>query len=135
MMLSKSTPIPLSSEHGTHKTVKAKFWPWLSQGQILALAFQVKALRTFEVVPFSLGSGNRHFVRRFTAPAWRVSILKLTFKLTVCFEAGSYLRRIDSCVTQLKAQGLSRNSNESKEEEEEVCVGESSSTPSSREQR
>jgi len=34
-------------------------------------------------------------------------------------EAGSYLRRIDSCVTQLKAQGPSRTCNESKEEEEE----------------
>ena len=35
------------------------------------------------------------------------------------FEAGSYLRLIDSCITQLKAQGLSRTCNESKEEEEE----------------
>ena len=35
-------------------------------------------------------------------------------------EAGSYLRRIDSCITQLKAQGPSRTCNESKEEEEEV---------------
>ena len=33
-------------------------------------------------------------------------------------EAGSYLRLIDSCITQLKAQGPSRTCNESKEEEE-----------------
>ena len=33
-------------------------------------------------------------------------------------EAGSYLRLIDSCVTQRKAQGPSRTCNESKEEEE-----------------
>jgi len=35
-------------------------------------------------------------------------------------EAGSYLRLIDSFITQLKAQGPSRNCNESKEEEEEA---------------
>jgi len=35
-------------------------------------------------------------------------------------EAGSYLRRIDSCSTQLKAQGPSRTCNESKAAEEEV---------------
>ena len=34
-------------------------------------------------------------------------------------EAGSYLRLIDSCITQLKAQGPSRTCAESKEEEEE----------------
>jgi len=34
-------------------------------------------------------------------------------------EAGSYLRLIDSWITQLKAQGPSRTCNESKEEEEE----------------
>jgi len=34
-------------------------------------------------------------------------------------EAGSYLRLIDFCITQLKAQGPSRTCNESKEEEEE----------------
>ena len=33
-------------------------------------------------------------------------------------EAGSYLRLIDSCIPQLKAQGPSRTCNESKEEEE-----------------
>ena len=33
-------------------------------------------------------------------------------------EAGSYLRLIDSCITQLKAQGPSRTCNESKEDEE-----------------
>ena len=32
-------------------------------------------------------------------------------------EAGSYLRIIDSCITQLKARGPSRTCNESKEEE------------------
>ena len=35
-------------------------------------------------------------------------------------EAGSYLRLIDSCITQLKAQGPSRTCNESKEEEDGV---------------
>jgi len=34
-------------------------------------------------------------------------------------EAGSYLRLVDSCITQLKAQGPSRTCNESKEEEQE----------------
>ena len=33
-------------------------------------------------------------------------------------ETGSYLRRIDSCITQLKAQGPSRTCDENKEEEE-----------------
>ena len=35
-------------------------------------------------------------------------------------EAGSYLRLIDSCITQLKAQGCYRTCNESKEEEKKV---------------
>ena len=35
-------------------------------------------------------------------------------------EAGSHLRVIDSCITQLKAQGPSRTCNQSKEEEYEV---------------
>ena len=35
-------------------------------------------------------------------------------------EAGSYLRLIDSCITQLKAHGPSRTCKESKEEEEGV---------------
>ena len=38
-------------------------------------------------------------------------------------EAGSYLRLIDSCITQLKAQGTSRACEESKEEKEEVPAG------------
>ena len=37
-------------------------------------------------------------------------------------EAGSYLRLIDSWITQLKAQGPSRTCNESKEEEETTRV-------------
>ena len=35
------------------------------------------------------------------------------------FEAGAYLRLIDSCITQLKVQGPYRTCNERKEEEEE----------------
>jgi len=38
-------------------------------------------------------------------------------------EAGSYLRHIDACITQLKAQGPSRTCNESKKEEA-LCRGE-----------
>ena len=38
-------------------------------------------------------------------------------------EAGSYSRLIDSCITQLQAQGPPRTCNESKEEEEEEATG------------
>jgi len=38
-------------------------------------------------------------------------------------EAGSYLRLIDSCITQLKAQGPSRTCNESKEEKKKTECG------------
>ena len=41
----------------------------------------------------------------------------------VVTEAGSYLRLIDSCITQLKAQGPSRTCNESKEEDAEKQRG------------
>ena len=37
-------------------------------------------------------------------------------------EAGSYLRLIDSCITQLKAQGPSGTCNESKEEAPDLGV-------------
>ena len=40
--------------------------------------------------------------------------------IVVVTEAGLYSRLIDSCITQLKAQGPSRTCNESKEEEEEA---------------
>ena len=40
----------------------------------------------------------------------------------------SYLRLIDSCITQLKAEGRSENCNESKEEEELPLRDESTST-------
>jgi len=42
-------------------------------------------------------------------------------------QAGSYLRLIDSCITQLKAQGPSRTCDESKEEDR--CVHRSRSAP------
>ena len=38
-------------------------------------------------------------------------------------EAGAYLRLIDSCITQLTAQGPSRTCNESNDEEEDSIPG------------
>ena len=40
----------------------------------------------------------------------------------VVAEAGSHLRRIDSCITQLEAQGPARTCNESKEEEKKKKI-------------
>ena len=45
------------------------------------------------------------------------SFTSLQNRGVVVTDAGSYLRLIDSCITQLKAQGPSRTCNESKEEE------------------
>ena len=45
------------------------------------------------------------------------SNLNFGIRGVVVTEAGSYLRLIDSCITQLKAQGTSRTCDESKEEE------------------
>ena len=41
--------------------------------------------------------------------------------MCIDFEAGSYVRLIDSCTTQLKAQGPSRNCDESQKEEEQLA--------------
>jgi len=48
--------------------------------------------------------------------------IRRAFRSELCSgtEAGSFVRRIDSCITQLKAQGPSRTCNESKEEEDEA---------------
>ena len=43
-------------------------------------------------------------------------------EMSSCSEEGSCLRLIDSCITQLKAQGPSRTCNESKEGQEEDLV-------------
>ena len=47
-------------------------------------------------------------------------------RVATAAEAGSYLRLIDSCITQRKAQGPSRTCNESKEQEgrgtQESCL-------------
>ena len=64
-------------------------------------------------------------VQRFRGGTWnalcgRTHIIGASLTEMCCgTEAGSCLRLIDSCITQLKAQGPSRTCNESKEEEEE----------------
>ena len=53
---------------------------------------------------------------------WGVGV-RNHFTETCCGnEEGSYLRYIESCITQTKAQGPSRTCNESKEEEERIRV-------------
>jgi len=53
----------------------------------------------------------------------QVSAHHLAVSMCCGTEAGSYLRLIDSCITQLKAQGHSRTCNESKEEEDLAVSG------------
>jgi len=52
------------------------------------------------------------------------SVSRVQDALEMCSgsETVAYLRLIDSCITQLKAQGPSRTCNESKEEEEEDAL-------------
>ena len=52
---------PLPSEDDTYKTVKARFWPWLDSG----LGFQVKVLKKFLIVCFSMESGISPATRRY----------------------------------------------------------------------
>jgi len=56
-----------------------------------------------------------------TRSAWVVSWLKNNHSTELCSgaKAGSYLRLMDSCITQLKSQGPSRTCDESNKEEEE----------------
>ena len=56
---------------------------------------------------------------RFPYQKQGIGLALLSLRSPTLCTTGSYLRRIDSCITQLKAQGPSRTRNESKEEEEE----------------
>jgi len=98
---------PLSSEYGTaHKRQSRPY---------SGLGCQVQVHKAFLVVAYSLGGGERK-----NAGRWGSNLNVGHFTEMYCgTEAGSYLRRIDSCISQLKAQGPSRTCNESKEEEEE----------------
>jgi len=55
------------------------------------------------------------------APGRDRDLLGQQVRCVVVTEAGSYLRLIDFCITQLKAQGPSRICNESKEEEKKTA--------------
>jgi hypothetical protein len=64
---------PMLSKFATHKTVMARFWPWLEP------FFQVKVFKIFQVVPSSLGSVLES---RRLAPN-----LQLAISLSVCVVA------------------------------------------------
>jgi len=86
--------------------------------------FLVNSWGTFSIV-FDFGDGKAEEVRQ--------RILSSRLELQVCSgsETGSYLRLIDSCISQLfKAQGPSRTCNGSTEEEE-AYAGVPSSRPAS----
>ena len=85
--------------------------------------FGVNALSAFRVFRGKRCSRSQGSGFRFLPEArGRPSGATPTYRGVVVTEAGSYLRRIDSCITQLKAQGPCRTRNESKEEEEATRV-------------
>ena len=95
----------------SYTTVKARSWPWYmydSQGQSkypthgLEEDIAVLLKRNRSAVRYSSQFQNNHSTEMCSGS-----------------ETGSYLRLIDSCITQLKVQGPSRTCNESEEEEEE----------------
>ena len=57
--------------------------------------------------------------RQASPPSMISPPLSVMARASLC--EGSYLRLIDSCMTQFKAQGPSRTCNESKEEEKKSC--------------
>ena len=79
------------------------------------LAFCAEAL----ALPAHLGEHLVADVRRVDRHLYRDVGYRcgLVFKVT---DADSYVRRIDSCITELEAQGSSRTCHVSKEEEEKV---------------
>ena len=98
-----------------------------------ALGCRVKGLELWDETGRCHGCGASAG-GRFRPRGWRTSqplappaappppCTRINTRLTRCVvvtEAGSYLRLIDFCIPQLKAQGPSRTCNESKEEEEE----------------
>jgi len=82
-----------------------------------------------EVLVLKLRTGGLDGSKCRVVPGWKFAglmsggggrVRNFDFTEMCCgTEAGSYLRLVDSCITQLKAQGPSRTCHESKEEEEE----------------
>ena len=63
---------------------------------------------------------NDSLAREFAPARWDAVERIWHYSSHFFTETGSYFRLIDSCITQLKAQGPSRTCNESKEEEEDI---------------
>ena len=80
------SPLPSDLEHNT--PVKTRFWPWLEP-------FSDESHQTILNIPSSRGSG--------THMTFSCSQFKNNYVAEMCSgsEAGSYLRRIDFCITQL----------------------------------
>jgi len=57
------------------------------------------------------------------AISWKIAVGCVSSPIQMCSgsETGSYSRLIDSCITQLKAQGPARTCNENKKDDEEAA--------------
>ena len=105
----------------------------LAKGEEAALdTLVVSKLLTAWLSPHTFGSQNhpKANIPKLTSPhtlSWRASRALLCSQRGHVTstrpnpEAGSYLRRIDFCITQLKAQSPSRTCNESQKGERKTC--------------
>ena len=102
-------------------------WQGLTRGTWLLSSLELSDIKVYEPQIRALLGTASHFCEvvvlklRTAGPDTRHVVVGGLERLVLWCRGGSYLRRIDSCITQLTVQGPSRTCNESKEEEEEFA--------------